>query len=94
MYSCTLDADSLARERRRGVVPRRRRVCGPQKVPGCSTRGDVGDRRGARIGGVVRASEYWRLWGLRHGSIHLRRDLLNKNVYMLADVSSGSVLEV
>jgi hypothetical protein len=60
-----LDADGHARERRRGVVPRRRRaaVCG--RLRGAA-RGGVGDGRGARIGGVAWALGY-RFWDCDNG---------------------------
>ena len=79
-------------------MPRRRRaaVCG--RLRGAA-RGGAGDGRGARIGGVD--------WGNRllvtagtagtaydGGTRHCSSFLHNKNVYMLADVCSGSVLGV
>jgi hypothetical protein len=57
------------------IAARRLSVCltaVPKSVPNPSAPHGSGAAR------VVRASEYWRLRGLRHGSIHLRRDLLLK----------------
>ena len=58
-----------------------------------------GDGRGARIGGVVWASGYWRS-GLGVELLYNVNvpgepaECYNKNVYLIADVSSGSGLGV